>query len=41
MAQQKIVVVSEVAPRLESLDGVAARKFLRDYVAYEMHLEAT
>ena len=41
MAEQKIVVVSEVAPRLESLDGVAARKFLRDYVAYEMRLEAT
>ena len=41
MAERKIVVVSEQAPRLESIDALAARKFIKDYMAYEMRLEAT
>ena len=41
MAERKIVVVSEAPPRLESLDAAAARKFLKDYIAYELRLEAT
>ena len=41
MAEQRVVVVSEVAPKLTVFDGPAARKFLRDYVAYENRLDAT
>ncbi|MFN9908578.1 MAG: hypothetical protein ACK56F_21025, partial [bacterium] len=41
MTERHIVVVSEVAPRLASLDRVAARAFLREYRSYENRLSAT
>lgn len=41
MADQRVIVVSEVAPRLTEFTGAAAKKFLRDYVAYENRLDAT
>ena len=41
MAEQRVIVVSEVAPKLTEFTGAAAKKFLRDYVAYENRLDAT
>ena len=41
MTERHIVVVSEVAPRLASLDRVAARAFLREYRSYENRLGST
>ena len=41
MAEQRVVVISEVAPKLTEFTGAAAKKFLRDYVAYENRLDAT
>lgn len=41
MATQKVIVVTEAAPRLKEFDGPAAMKFLRDYQAYENRLEDT
>lgn len=40
MAEQKIIVVSELAPRLQGIETRAAQKFLKDYLAYENRLEA-
>jgi len=41
MATQKLVVVTEVAPKLKEFDGPAAMKFLREYEAYENRLDDT
>ena len=41
MAEQKVIVVTEVAPRLKKFEGAAARAFLREYIAYENRLDAT
>ena len=41
MAERKIVVVSELAPRLREFEAGAARRFLKEYVAYENRLEAS
>jgi hypothetical protein len=41
MAEHKVVIVSELAPRLREFSSAAARKFLREYVAYENRLDAT
>ena len=38
---QKVIVVTEPAPRLKEFDGPAAMKFLRDCQAYENRLEDT
>lgn len=34
MTSHQVVVVSELAPRLDSFDAGAAQKFLRDYFSY-------
>ena len=41
MAEQRVIVVTEVAPRLKDFTGPEARKFLRDYVAYENRIDTT
>ena len=38
MAEQRIVVVSERAPRMNEFEPEAARRFLKEYLAYEMRL---
>ena len=39
MAEHKVVIVSELAPRLKKFSSAAARKFLREYVAFENRLD--
>lgn len=39
MAEQKVVVVTEVAPRLKEFDSSPAMSFLREYVSYENRVE--
>jgi len=39
MAEQRVIVVSETAPRLLEFEAPAARKFLKDYLAYECRLD--
>ena len=41
MAEQRVIVVTEVAPKLKEFSSAAAREFLREYVAYENRLDAT
>jgi hypothetical protein len=39
MATQRVVIVTELAPKLKEFDGTAAMKFLKDYEAYENRIE--
>ena len=39
MASQKVVVVTELAPKLKEFDGPDAMRFLREYEAYENRLD--
>ena len=39
MAEQRVIVVSETAPRLLEFEAPAARKFLKEYMAYEGRLD--
>lgn len=39
--EQRLVVINEAAPRLKGFDSGSARKFLREYIAYENRLETT
>ena len=41
MATQRVVVVTELAPKLKEFDGPAAMKFLKEYEAYENRMEDT
>jgi hypothetical protein len=41
MAERRVIVVTEEAPRLKEFTAAEAKKFLRDYLAYENRLEAT
>ena len=37
---QRVVVISEAPPRMETLDAEAARKFLKEYQGYEMRVDS-
>ena len=39
MATQRVVIVTELAPKLKEFDGPAPMKFLKDYEAYENRIE--
>jgi hypothetical protein len=39
MAERRIIVVSELAPRMEKFSSEAARKFLREYFSYQNRVE--
>lgn len=39
MADQRVIVVSESAPKLKELESAAAKRFLSEYAAYENRLE--
>ena len=39
MAEKRIIVVSEVAPRLKKFTTEAAREFLREYFSYQNRVE--